>query len=253
MADYTYQGDDVDIAGWEANFTSRFGDGSGDSEQAYQQAVQIAAACKSGGQFLDVGSGHGRIINWLRPHAGWIIGLEPDTDRFRSCLGNFSDYGNIKILNATTATLLQAARPPRFDLIVVSMVVQHVSTATCLALFGDVRELLAEQGVAIVSTTHFPHERFTYQNDPSPKDASQFDAYADHSSAQEHGLPVRFFSRDSFVGALRQAGLKVVVWQQFSYPKPERAEGLAGLYQMPPHSLRDSAFSQFALVVPDDR
>lgn len=245
---YVYQADDAELVAWEANFTSRNGTGEGDSEANFQSAVVMAAACKAGGRFLDVGSGHGRIIGWLRPYAGTITGLEPDVARFSSCENLFRNDPDVEVLNITTGQLIEGRPTERFDLITVSMVVQHVSTRTCRGIFRDVRNLLAENGVAVVSTTHFPYERFTYQMDPTAKDVEEFDLYADRSDNHHQGLPVRMFGRKSFEVALEEAGLAIVGWQQFSYPRPERAEGLAGLYAITPDELRDCGISQFALV-----
>ena len=245
---YVYQADDADIALWEANFTSRNADGSGDSEANFRDAVLMGAAGKAGGRFLDVGSGHGRIIDWLKPYAASMIGVEPDAIRFESCANTFRNDKDIEVLNVTTGHLRNRGMMHCFDYITASMVVQHVSTRTCQGLLDDVRALLARDGIAIVATTHFPQERFTYQNDPHAKTREEYDLYADRTESQGFGLPVRMFSRTSFETAIEQAGLTIVAWQQFSYAQPDKLEGVAALYAIAAEELRNCGISQFALV-----
>jgi 2-polyprenyl-3-methyl-5-hydroxy-6-metoxy-1,4-benzoquinol methylase len=245
---YVYQADDAELVMWEANFTSRNGDGAGDSEANFGAAIIRIAACKAGGRFLDIGSGHGRIIDWLKPYAATIVGIEPDVARFSSCKNTFRNDANIDVRNVMTHDLIGEGQQRSFDLITASMVLQHVSTRTCQGILDDLRVLLAKDGIAIISTTHFPFERFTYQLDSTPKDKSEFDRYADRSDSHDQGLPVRMFGRASFEAALNAADLDIVAWQQFSYPRPGSVDGLASLYHVAPDDLRDCGISQYALV-----
>lgn len=245
---YIYNATDEAIANWCAAFTSREGDGGGDFEEIYHTALKLAAACKAGGAFLDVGSGLGRIIDLVKPFATTITGLEPDRDRFQSCQHHFRNDDNIDVINMTTGGFRELNPDARFDFITVSMVVQHVSTRTCQHIFSDVSELLAPGGVGVISTTHFFEERFTYQHDSSPHDVSEYDQYAEDFKNQAHGIPVRMFSKGSFLRAIEGAGLEPVVWQQFSYMRPERLSEMATLYSASPDQVRDYGISQYLLV-----
>lgn len=245
---YTYNANDDAIARWHASFTSREGDGRGDCEETYLGAVTSAAACKAGGAFLDIGSGYGRIIDLVKPYAATLIGLEPDRERFSDCHRHLRNVAHVEVLNVTSGRFREMKPDLRFDFISVSMVVQHVSTGTCQHILSDVRDFLSPNGVGIIATTQFFEERFTYQMDSSPRPAAEYDRYADDFQNQDKGIPVRMFSKGSFLAAIEQAGLETVTWQQFAYVRPESADGIAGLYSATADQLRNVGISQYALV-----
>lgn len=245
---YTYPGDDDALTSWNRMFTSRNGDGHDDPEENFLSAIRLVAACKAGGAFLDVGSGVGRIIDLVKPYAGSVVGLEPDKERYLGCKNGLAGDRRIEMFNARSWDYRQQHSGRRFDFITVSMVVQHISTGACRQILGDVRELLAANGSALISTTHFYEERFSYEADPSAHDIAEFDRYANQETSQDKGLPVRMFSRASLHREIEQAGLEVVVWQQFAYPRPERAREVAGFFAAPPEEVCDRGVSQYAVV-----
>jgi SAM-dependent methyltransferase len=245
---YTYHGDDAGLAAWVAMFTSRSGDGGGDHEQAFLSALEFAAACKADGAFLDVGSGVGRIVGKVRSYARHVTGLEPDERRHAACQAGYANDPGVEILNTTTDRYRKACPRRRFDLITVSMVIQHVSAATCEQILRDVRHLLAPNGVAVISTTHFFEERFTYEADLSPHDFGEFNRYAEDTSVHDRGLPVRMFSKDALHREVEKAGLEAVVWEQFSYVRPENVGRIAALYNVAEDQVRDCALSQYVVA-----
>jgi SAM-dependent methyltransferase len=246
--DYTYHGSDDEITRWLGMFTSRNGDGSGDPEENFLSTVRLVAACKAGGSFLDIGSGFGRIVDIVKPYAGTLVGIEPDMERFRACRDGAARHANVEILNCFSGDL-RASRPgARFDLITLSMVLQHVSTRTCSGILDDVRGMLKPGGVAVISSTHFFEERFTYEADASPHDVKEFDFYAENTGQQVMGIPVRLFSKEAFLQTIEGAGLEVVVWQQFFYARPERVDSVASDFRASMDDVRNVGFSQYCTV-----
>jgi 2-polyprenyl-3-methyl-5-hydroxy-6-metoxy-1,4-benzoquinol methylase len=245
---YKYNFSHDQLVDFSKAFTSRNGDGTGDIEEDYFSCLKLVANCKTDQDYLDVGSGFGRIIDILEPNAKRIIGLEPDIDLFKCCRDRYLGCENIEIFNSTTSEYRRACPDKRFDVIVVSMVLQHVSTTTCGQILCDVDKLLAPNGVGIVATTHFFDERFVYQRDTKPKSSVEFDRYAENCSDQEWGLPVRMFSKGSFYREIERAALEVITWYQCSYLRPEKLADFARLYDLPTDPLRDSGISQFAVV-----
>lgn len=242
------------MARWNRAFTSRHGDGSGDPEEQYHALLNVIAYCKPKASYLDIGCGFGRIIEIFKPAAGRIIGLEPSPGRFEACYNKYNDGRRIRIINSTSSAYKEARPKDRFDIIVVSMVLQHVATAVCDQILRDVHDLLAAGGVAIIATTHLRTERFMFPTQREAQTVEQFDEYAANPENQRWGIPVRMFSQDSLRRAIEGAGLHVIDWSQFSYARPERQAWLAGEFGLQPNDLDNVGFSQYAVVnLADDR
>ncbi len=246
--EYTYHGSDDELTRWLRMFTSRNGNGAGDPEENYLGAIRLVATSKAGGSFLDIGSGLGRIIDIIKPYGRTVIGIEPDKHRFVQCRDGAKHDRNVKVLNCFSRDLKKSRPRKKFDLITLSMVLQHVSTGTCTEIISDVREMLKPNGIAIVASTHFFEERFTYEGDSSPKTKDQFDNYAELSAKQEDGIPVRLFSMDSFLNQFNNVGLEVVFWQQFFYVRPEYIRQVSADFGVSINDIQDVGFSQFCAV-----
>jgi SAM-dependent methyltransferase len=245
---YTYNATDSSLAAWSRHFTSRIGDGTGNHEEEYHSRIKLIVDCKPNAKFLDVGCGLGRIVEMVRPGVGILIGLEPDVKRFQACHTAYDDGDRIRILNATTLEYKEAHRDDRFDIVAVSMVLQHVSTSGCNQILRDVHDLLTPDGVAIIATTQKKVERFTYQTDPTPHTVEEFDLYAEDTGNQRFGIPVRMFSKASFIQAIDQVGLHILNWGQMSYIRPESLWWFATKYGVSPDELQDVGISQYAVV-----
>lgn len=245
---YKYNTSDDGLAEDFKNFTSRHGDGSGDSEEDFLSCLKLVACCKQGGTFLDIGSGFGRIVEIIRPYARHVVALEPDAERFRYCRDIHAGRPNIEVHRAVSAGY-RAENPGRtFDVITFSMVMQHVSTRQAQDILQNISTLLAPDGLAVIGTTHFFDERFVYETRHVPVSAGEFDLYAADIAHQEWGIPVRLFSKESFLAALADASLEVVLWKQFCYVRPEAVKTFAGRYEVPADAIRDTGTSQFAVV-----
>jgi SAM-dependent methyltransferase len=245
---YKYNATDDGLAAYKALFTSRVGNGSGDMEEDFFSALDLIAGVKSGGNFLDLGTGLGRIVAILQPYARRLVGLEPDRERFEHCHAAFNGRSGVEILNLYSSRYLELNPQAEFDLVTAAMVLQHVSTPVCHNILADIHRLIGESGLGIISTTHFPNEVFIYQTDATPRDPQEFDAYASDPSSQHSGIPVRQFSRKTFLEALAGARLKVLMWKQFSYVLPDRVDGFSRLFRVDQESIRDCGVSQFAIV-----
>jgi SAM-dependent methyltransferase len=248
MADYRYNARDDDLVAWNRNFTSRHGDGGGDPEEHYLSTLRLVAACRPRPQLLDIGCGLGRVIDLLRYDVGSIVGLEPDPERFGHSRAAFHDGDRVVILDCPSDRYKSEQPGRTFDIVVVSMVIQHVSTATCDRILADVHDLLAADGIGVIATTQQDQERFTRQSDPTPLSRETFDDYAADSSAQAAGIPVRQFSKASFLGALQQAGLDSLHWGQFSYIRPEKLGWFSRWMNASVDAIRDVGTSQYAVV-----
>jgi SAM-dependent methyltransferase len=245
---YKYNASDEGLRAFNSSFTSRNGDGTDDPEENFFSILKLAACCKSGGNFLDVGSGHGRIVDIVLPYAGHVVALEPDVDRFQSCRNAFTGNSTVDVQNVVSSEYKAANPGKRFDLITLSMVQQHISTRQSRELLDDVRDLLAPRGIAVIATTHLRDETFLYSGRSVPVTVDEFDRYAENPACQDWGIPVRMFSKKSFHEAVQRAALEIIVWNQFSYVRSDRMEAIAALYGVKQDAIHDVGTSQFVAV-----
>ncbi|MGC9196348.1 MAG: class I SAM-dependent methyltransferase [Syntrophobacteraceae bacterium] len=245
---YTYADSDRELHAWLQNFTSRIGDGSGDPEEEFLSLVKLVTNCKPNSNFLEIGCGFGRIIGIVEHSVGRAVGLEPDFKRFRACHDTFDDGDRIRIIHATSGEYKRAHPANHFDIVVVSMVLQHVSTGTCDQILRDVYDLLTPEGVAILATTQQEVERFAFQSSPGPHSEEEYNRYALEPGDRKWGLPVRAFSKASFRRVIEAAGLSVIHWGQFSYIRPEKLPWMARTLNVASEAIRDVGTSQYAVV-----
>lgn len=245
---YTYFNTDRALYVWLKNFTSRIGEGTGDPEEEFLSLVRLVANCKPNSNFLEIGCGLGRIIRIIEHSVGSVVGLEPDFERFQACRDDFDDGDRIRILQSTSGEYIDSHPGHHFDIVMVSMVLQHVSTGTCDRILRDVRHLLTPEGVAVIATTQQEIERFAFQWSPDFYSEEEFNRYALDFGNHEWGLPVRAFSKASFRRVLELAGLSLIHWGQFSYIRPEKLEWVASEFHVDPEAIRDVGTSQYAVV-----
>jgi SAM-dependent methyltransferase len=248
MQEYSYNAADDKLPYWNWSFTSRIGDGTGDPEEEYLSLVKLIVNCRPNAKLLDVGCGLGRIIDLVRHNVDSLVGLEPDRERFGACYKGNRGRDRICIVNSTSLEYKNAHPGKCFDIVTVSMVLQHVPTAMCDQILRDVRDLLLPDGVAIIATTQQELERYTLQSDPTPRSVEEFDRYAEDTANQHLGVPVRTFSKASLREAIERAGLMVIHWGQFSYIRPEKLAWFAAHIGVAPETIQDVGTSQYAVV-----
>jgi 2-polyprenyl-3-methyl-5-hydroxy-6-metoxy-1,4-benzoquinol methylase len=253
MADYTYHFDDSAIDRFNEILESRLGDSSGFHEQDFFDTLNLLLATNRDGPCLDVGAGVGRITSIARDIVSDVVALEPDDSRWHECHRQWQRDGSCEVLCQTTSDYIQSNPDRKFSLIVVSMVIQHLSTEATKALMRDVATLLEPRGIAIVSTTHTIESAkgFSFSGDPARVyiEQEEFNAYASQaSSAQKMGLPVRRFSKSDLYEEVEAARLEVVLWRQISYYKPNGAKFFANRLGVDVQDLKNVGNSQFVVV-----
>jgi SAM-dependent methyltransferase len=246
--DYTYHDTDPELEVWNRNFTSRIGDGTGDPEEEFLALVKLVAACKPNSKCLDIGCGLGRIIQMIGHSVRSAVGLEPDLQRFQSCRDRIQDGDRIEIVRSNSSDYKNVHPEDRFDIIIVSMVLQHVPTWICDQILSDVSDLLTPEGVAIIATAQQQVERFTCQSNSAPLTPEELDRYGADTLNQRWGLPIRNFSKASFIQTVERAGLHVIHWGQFSYVRPEKLLWYAAQVNVAAEAIQDVAVSQYAVV-----
>ena len=249
--DYQYNADDDLMHKWAMNFTNRMDDGSGDHEAAYLDMLNLLIALKRKGAMLDIGGGLGRVTEMALGKISEIVVLEPDFKRFEHCHRAFHDPPTTQVLNQLSSSYIHDNPEKRFDLVVLGMVIQHISTTACNNVIKDVARLLDPDGVAIISTTLVPEcaQGFSYSD--TPQDAyisrDEFNRYAEQSQIQQHGIPVRRFTEAELKSEV-ESDFEVLQWTQFSYYRPEKIRWFAKTYKTRVRDLQDVGNSQFIVV-----
>lgn len=253
MPEYVYHFDDSAMKRFSENFESRIGDNSGYHEQEHLETVHMLLSLAHAGSCLDVGAGMGRITSIARDIVSETVALEPDQSRWRDCHDAYHRDPDCQVLNQTTGEYLQSNPGKQFDVVVVSMVLQHLSTGTCTQLVSEVKSLMKDTGAAVIFTTHTLEKckGFSFSGDNSrayvPQD--EFDAYAESPpSEQGLGLPVRRFSKQDLISTVEHAGLDPVYWRQTSYYRGDRVGFFANRLEVGNEELATTGNSQFVVV-----
>lgn len=253
MSDYTYHFDDAAIDRFNEILENRIGDSSGFHEQDFFDTLDVLLAVNRDGSCLDVGAGVGRITSIAREIVSDVVALEPDETRWVECHRICNREGSCEVLCQTTSQYIQNNPGKRFSLIIVSMVIQHLSTEATKGLMRDIAQLLEPNGTAIISTTHTIEaaKGFSFSGDPDRVyiEKDEFNAYANSpSSEQKNGLPVRRFSKTDLCEEVQSVGLRAILWRQISYYKPNGAKFFANRLGVAAQDLENIGNSQFIVV-----
>lgn len=234
-----------------AMLTSRMGDGSGDHEAGFLDTINLIATARSSGALLDIGCGRGRITQSSADIMREVVALEPDPGRCNWTRELLADRDNVSVHQQMTYEYIAENPGKQFDVVVLSMVVQHLSTHNVTKLLDDITTLTCEGGIALISTTHALDKAkcFTYQHVEAARiDEEEFNSYADNpQSHDDRGLPVHRFSRAEFE-ALAPPAFDIIHWSQYSYYRPEFLDRFARVHQVEPEDLANQGNSQFMVL-----
>jgi SAM-dependent methyltransferase len=250
MSDYIYQDKEATMPTLSAMLTSRMGDESGNHEQDYLDALQLLMAARGEGAMIDIGCGRGRICEAAVGTVREIVALEPDPGRCNWTRELLAPHSEVSVFNQTSREYITDNPGKQFDLVVLGMVLQHISTDNCRRLMGDIVALTRPGGIAVVSTTHAIDRAacFTYQHVEDARiTEAEFNAYADNPQAHDKGLPVHRFSRRE-LEALVPDGLRIVQWKQYSYFRPEYLDRFARVHQVEADELTHHGNSQYLVL-----
>lgn len=248
---YKYNETDDSLDEWAKLFTNRLDDGDGDHEAEYLDALKLLIAMNRNGSVLDIGAGLGRVTAMAAGQVKELVALEPDTDRYQYTYDRFHSPPACLVYNAFASDYIRNNPGKTFDLVVLGMVLQHVSTGVCKSLIKEAADLVNDSGVVIIATTHaIPEaEGFSYSN-PAPGETyvseEEYNAYAE-SSGHSKGIPVRRFSKETLLNMLAPY-FEVIMWRQFSYYRPESIPWFAKILNVSPDSLCNVGDSQFVIL-----
>jgi 2-polyprenyl-3-methyl-5-hydroxy-6-metoxy-1,4-benzoquinol methylase len=252
MSDYKYTSEDSELAGYAGKFHSRIGTNGGNHEADYFETVQMLAAIYRDGSLLDIGAGVGRLTGLVSGVIKETVALEPDRGRWEICRKAMSDTPHCEVLNMTTTGYIEENPGKKFDVVVIGMVLQHLSTSACQQLLKESASLLTDKGVCVVFTTHAIQETrgFSYAKADADEryiDVEDFDRYASDHRLQLKGLPVRRFSKAELLDCMG-AYFNVILWRPTSFYGDEIRPWFAKRLGVSPDELKDVGNSQFVVA-----
>ncbi|MEZ5571582.1 MAG: class I SAM-dependent methyltransferase [Halioglobus sp.] len=250
MANYVYKDNESMMPTLAAMLTSRIGDETGDHEAVYLDTIYLLASAFSAGSMIDIGCGRGRVTEIVAKRMAEVVALEPDPGRCNWTRELVAKYESATVLSQMTYEYIAQNPGKQFDLVLLGMVLQHLSTHNCKKVMADVAALTRIGGMAIVSTTHALEKAkcFTYQHVSDARiSEEEFNDYADNSHGQDKGLPVHRFSRAE-LEALVPHCFDIVQWTQYSYYRPEYLERFAQVHRVQPEELANIGNSQFLVL-----
>ncbi len=250
-SEYIYNATDDALSEWALNFTNRMGDGNGDHEIAYLDILKLLIELKRNGSLMDIGCGLGRVTEIARGRITRIVALEPDNARYLDCKKRFHAPPHCQILNQMSSDYIAKNPDSQFDLVVLGMVIQHVSTASCSQLIRDAAQLVKPNGVVIIATSLAPEplKGFSRSSEPDKPflNKEEFDEYANNPHTQDRGIPFRRFSKNELAIEVSPY-FDIIQWTQFSYYRPDRIEWFCQMLQTDADTLKNVGNSQFMVL-----
>jgi ubiquinone/menaquinone biosynthesis C-methylase UbiE len=252
MPNYRYQFDDSALKRMAGNFESRIGVENENHEEDFFDMLRLLVALKAKGALMDVGAGIGRLTAQAKETVAEIVALEPDQERWQACYDSHHEEPGCLVLQQTTTEYIRNNPGKEFDLIIISMVLQHISTGDCLRLLSEIEALLKDDGIALIYTTHSLEETrgFSLSGDPEAMYMSEqdFNFYAESDpSEQKMGLPVRRISKSELMDVL-PSGIKPIYWRQSSFYTKIGLENFSKQLKIAPEKLADVGKNQFLVV-----
>lgn len=227
---YVYHDDDSGLK----NFNNNFYDlKSNNIHPEYDYTNTILNNIDNNNSIIEIGCGTNRLGNIIRTYKNDLIkeyiGLEPDKVRYN--VSNMCETDKFKYFNQFSNEYIKNNPNKKFDIVIISQVIQHVSTKSAIEIIGDAQKLLKQNGKLLLSTTHVPNEFFSYSSKPNISDSKEnFDKYC-NSNNSSNGLPVHFFSRDTLINYIHVfSNLVVLEWHQYAFVKQNSLKMMGNIF-----------------------
>lgn len=246
MCEYIYHDDDSNLQKFNENFYDlRYKN----NKPEYPFFNAILNNIKNNDKIIEFGCGTnriGQIINNYNKNISEYVGLEPDNVRYN--ISKKYENNKYKFYNLFSNQYICKFPNKKFDIVIISQVIQHVSTKNAIEIISDAQKLLKEDGILLLSTTNSEKEFFTYSNKPQIEDNKiNFDNYC-CKNISENGLPVHFFSRETLINYVNFfSNMVVIEWQHYAFIKQDRLDKLKFIFHSDKNILKKLGQSQFIL------
>ncbi len=187
---------------------------------------------------LDAGCGQGRLlVKYCTSMFHHCTGIEADEIRLQSTRDTLHSLKSHNISHKVSLIPVGADVYPsdqRFDFILNSMVIQHISNETSQRILKNLLyHLQPNKGIFVVLTTYFPKAQSFYQRqclnlsvcsvEPEPITQAQFEELVAHP--HKDYLPVKLWSANELKGLLTTLDCDVIDSFQFTYNKKTSIKG----------------------------
>ncbi|MDT8308618.1 MAG: methyltransferase domain-containing protein [Bacteroidales bacterium] len=176
--------------------------------------------------YLDAGSGQGRLLPEFEQHFRHITAIEPDPERFYASLNKVKELAidHKTILKNISAELFFSKT--RYDFILCSHVLQHIHTDIVSPLIQNLCNHLSDHGVIALTTCHSNESNdifyINYLGNGTPiKEVVGKEKFNTLTNCKD-GLPIHYFNADKLISELEDIGLKTTLFRVFHVSKEDR-------------------------------
>lgn len=166
--------------------------------------------------FLDAGCGNGRLTLEFAPSFDVITAIEPDSERLHQAQ-NLIAKSNLAGKITFNQQLIQEINEDqrKFDVILLSHVLQHVPIDSLAGIFKKLRKLLKDNGLIIITTchSHIEQDFYTYsylKDDQFYETKSDENTFNTYTTNTQKVLPAHFFTKKSLESLLSTQNLGIV-------------------------------------------
>jgi len=180
-------------------------------------------------KMLDLGCGTGRLLKTFAPYVDELVAAEPDAGRFSQAL---SEALSVKTRSGNAVTLYHGDascldKEDKFDVILSSHVLQHVTRKMAQDLMNIMAEKLEEEGTLVVTTTYSSEEDIFqmegWNNGERISEVITAEKF-DECFVSGDILPVRMFAEDTVKNLGETAGLTLEKVKYYHYLGHHTAE-----------------------------
>ncbi len=174
---------------------------------------------------MDAGSGWGRLLPVFGPLFDRVIAVEPDPERLQRAIETANQNGLAKKTFFVRSQIQEILWPGEsIDAIICSHIIQHVHTDLAPEILSKFRDLLKEDGILFLTTSHSTALRDFFaagrlDGEKVSFSLSDLEEFNRLAMSRGDGLPVRFFTIDSVKRLLEEAGFAPIDVRVFQIMK----------------------------------
>ena len=170
---------------------------------------------------LDAGCGTGRLLPEFQKYFSQILAIDPDCTQIEKAKQTVRNHGFEDKVTFKVASAEQLEwEKESIDVILLSHIIQHVSTDTIQKILSRFHEILKQNGLLFLMTTHSRKNNDYYVKEMLVKsrvverrvNEQEFNSLINNT---QNILPVHFFSKKNITTVLAKNGFKVLDFRTY--------------------------------------